>query len=318
MGARLKTFWAIGRKSGRVAWIVGAFLSAQPATAQVPAQRERLALTLLTFNLCATCDKRDERLDLIAREIQRLDPDIVALQEVMTWPWNFLKKIRETIPYEYSYYKTAPKGISGLAILSRYPLTRQKNHPLPGKTGWILSHGLLNSTVNSPLGPIEVYTTQLIPNHMENPKRDSQWATVAEKIGENPSLNPQILMGDLNAREEGRLQRSIKADWIDTFRTANPDAAAEPGYTWDREKNRNISASEWPDWPSVRIDYIYVIASNEGETDVKVLESRLVLKQPDPKGAFPSDHFGVLSKIEISRPEIIALLLSRFFRPRGF
>jgi len=120
-----------------------------------------------------------------------------------------------------------------------------------------------------------------------------------------PEGAPIILMGDFNAEVVSpEIQQIIDAGFIDSYSLMNPD---DPGYTWDPEKNQNIIDYYTPikDTMSVgdqidyfaqyRIDLIFVGGSLTAEN---VLESGLVLDEM-VDGQHPSDHFGVMTIIDI-------------------
>jgi len=102
-------------------------------------------------------------------------------------------------------------------------------------------------------------------------------------------------MGDLNATEQSKGIRNLIAalGLVDTFREANP---AAPGFT--------VWQPVWLERPfaSRRVDFILLAPG--GNTRARVVASRLVLNQPSrAKGRvlWPSDHYGVLSEVEILR-----------------
>ena len=120
-----------------------------------------------------------------------------------------------------------------------------------------------------------------------------------------PEGAPIILMGDFNAEVVSpEIQQIIDAGFIDTYGLMNPD---DPGYTWDPERNRNIIDYYTPvrDTMSVgdqidyfaqyRIDLIFIGGSLTADN---VVESRLVLDET-VDGQHPSDHFGVMTILDI-------------------
>jgi endonuclease/exonuclease/phosphatase family metal-dependent hydrolase len=262
-------------------------------------------MTVLTFNLCADCDMTkalsgdDGRMQWAGREIRRLHPDVVALQEVQTLVGDALGTIALG-DYSFRFAGTTGFGKIGLAVLSRYDIDGTDLHPLPGRTRGVMAHALMRVTVRTPMGPVDVYTTHLTPDGVESEKRERQMAEVRRRVEAEATLNPGLLLADLNASDGTRAQAAAGRRWIDAFRAANPEPPSSPGFTWDREKNARISAGEWKDWKSARVDYIYAVPG-AAAARVRVLESRLVLDRPDASGRPPSDHFGVLAVIEITR-----------------
>ena len=103
-------------------------------------------------------------------------------------------------------------------------------------------------------------------------------------------------MGDLNATEESKGIRHLIAalGLVDAFREANP---AAPGFT--------VWQPVWLERPFAwrRVDFILLAPGANGS--VRILASRLVLNEPrhTKRGVlWPSDHYGVLSDVEILGP----------------
>jgi len=102
-------------------------------------------------------------------------------------------------------------------------------------------------------------------------------------------------MGDLNATEQSKGIRNLIAalGLVDTFRAANP---AAPGFT--------VWQPVWLERPfaSRRVDFILLAPG--ANTRGRVVASRVVLNQPSRtqgRVLWPSDHYGVLSEVEILR-----------------
>jgi len=100
-------------------------------------------------------------------------------------------------------------------------------------------------------------------------------------------------MGDLNATEQSKGIRNLIAalGLVDTFRAANP---AAPGFT--------VWQPVWLERPfaSRRVDFILLAPG--ANTRGRVVASRVVLNQPSRtqgRVLWPSDHYGVLSEVEI-------------------
>jgi len=102
-------------------------------------------------------------------------------------------------------------------------------------------------------------------------------------------------MGDLNATEQSKGIRNLIAalGLVDTFREANP---AAPGFT--------VWQPVWLERPfaSRRVDFILLAPG--AHTRGRVVASRVVLNHPSRtqgRVLWPSDHYGVLSEVEIPR-----------------
>jgi endonuclease/exonuclease/phosphatase family metal-dependent hydrolase len=123
-----------------------------------------------------------------------------------------------------------------------------------------------------------------------------------------PSGAPVILLGDFNSLEDSvPVQMITGRGFIDTYRIANPD---KEGFTWDSTnplvandtilpedlKDDHLMRIAYGDWNiSQRIDYIFVGGPFRPED---VLESRVIMDRP-VDGQYPSDHFGVMTRIAL-------------------
>ena len=108
--------------------------------------------------------------------------------------------------------------------------------------------------------------------------------------------NPVILMGDFNALSNSKEISLLKdAGFVDTYPAVNSNV----GYTWDELLNANIQTHYLKGFVDEtkcrrdRIDYIFIRGDN-----LKVLKSEVVFNKPN-NGIHPSDHFGVLTEIEL-------------------
>jgi exonuclease III len=104
-------------------------------------------------------------------------------------------------------------------------------------------------------------------------------------------------MGDFNAPEYSSAITALtsEAGFVDTFRVANPTA---PGLTvWQRVYAPLPMAFR-------RVDYLFLLPGTDFPG--KVLNSRLVLNVPghlqDGQVLWPSDHYGVLTEVELFPP----------------
>jgi exonuclease III len=101
-------------------------------------------------------------------------------------------------------------------------------------------------------------------------------------------------MGDFNALEKSVAITVLtkEAGLVDTFRVANPTASGLTVWQW-------VYASR----PTVfrRVDYLFLMPGKD--VAGQVLSSRLVLNTPrrlqDGKLLWPSDHYGVLTEVEV-------------------
>jgi endonuclease/exonuclease/phosphatase family metal-dependent hydrolase len=189
-------------------------------TGQV-ASRPQGTLRVLTYNIHHG-EGMDERFDYerLAEIIRRLDPDLVALQEVdlgterasgvdQAAILGRLCRMHHTfgqaMPYQGGQY--------GHAILSRFPIEKTVLHPLPYQPG-VEPRAALEVVVSPPgLGPISFVGTHLC--HRRPDVRLHQVQRLNELFPAQKG-KPVILVGDFNARPGSEpMNVLLEAGWID-------------------------------------------------------------------------------------------------------
>jgi endonuclease/exonuclease/phosphatase family metal-dependent hydrolase len=236
----------------------------------------------------------DDRLDLIASEIRRLDPDIVCLQEV-PWHWgSAAQDLAERTGLNHLYMRAngnrwAILFEEGEAILSRYPLRDTAAIGLAPRAGLFEHRVALQATAVTPWGDLRIVSTHL--THGDPAVNGAQAASLLAFVNDSASGGtPAIVTGDFNAREHSpQIQALLAEGWIDTYRAAHPD---DPGATsgiddlTDPEQILNK-----------RIDYIFLVT---GDRSMELVDSRVIFDQPAPNGEgwlWASDHAGLLTTL---------------------
>ncbi len=163
------------------------------------------------------------RLDLIAKQLNEVDPDFVLLQEVpwlsdVGWAAEYLSD-RTKLNFVYLRGNGNLNTIrfeEGLAILSRYPLSEQRFTELSPRNGVFEHRIALAVTTQTPVGPIQLVTTHLAwdrTNTINARQTASLEAFLAELLP-----HPSILAGDFNVREDSPQIRKLTQSWVDAFR----------------------------------------------------------------------------------------------------
>ncbi len=278
----------------------------------VPAPRQdavdRAPLRALTLNLWGEQGPFAARMALCQREIARLAPDVVALQEVRQIDGQ-LPNQAETFARALGYHHVFAGavewggGLEGLAILSRAPVQGSGHIELPHATE-TERRILLHAVVPTPAAQVAVFCTHLNYRMTHGVIREDQVEAVDRRVAEvlaglsAPAL--AVLMGDFNAtpdHDEIRFLRGLHT--LRGRRTYYQDAylrrhGSEAGTTWST-RNPYTAKLRFLEGDR-RIDYIFVSPmSRDGRG--QVLECQVVLDQPDEQGVFPSDHFGLLADI---------------------
>ena len=264
---------------------------------------------VLTLNLWGEQPPLEQRMDLVARGLEELRPDVVALQEVRQIEGK-LPNQAEALAARAGYlFAFAPAtrwggGEEGVGILSRHPITETEHRVLPASTPEE-TRVVLMARLDTPLGPLRCYTTHLNYRLTHGREREQQVLGVDEFVRGHESELPQILMGDFNAtpdHDEIRFLRGLhtmggrRVFYQDAWARRHP-VESEAGFTWAR-RNPFTERLRWLERDR-RIDYIFVTPIRRDGRGV-VRECRLVFDLPDGEGCYASDHFGLLADIQVA------------------
>jgi len=278
-------------------------------------------LRVATLNLWNKSGPWAERMRLVRAQLAALDPDLLALQEVLelVTPGGTMNQADELKPegWHRAYAPAhdmavawVPKGQSlhfGNALLSRFPIVRETTHPLPGGDVSDQKRCVLHAVVDAPIGELDVFVTHLNWKLDEGWVRELQIKAIARLIAEvapDDGRFPPLLMGDLNAEPHSdeirylggftRLGEPRSVRFADAW--AYADLGAGPGFTFDA--SRNAFAVQYHEAPR-RIDYVFV-RGPDGNGRGRPMSPRLCFDE-DRAGVFPSDHFGVCCDL-VTRP----------------
>jgi endonuclease/exonuclease/phosphatase family metal-dependent hydrolase len=243
---------------------------------------EPLRLRVLSYNV-HHCEGVDGRLDVarIAKVINDRKPDLVALQEVdknckrsatVDQPEQLAKLTGLHVVFGRNI--DLQGGEYGNAVLSRWPVTGQKNHVLPcleeGE-----QRGALAVEIDVPQGSTGNPATSLtfISTHLDHRKPDKERLQSVDVINNLPGVSSNrlmILAGDLNATPESAVLDRVRKTWTLASSKPHPTVPVHQ--------------------PKIQIDYIATFPSQRW----KVLEFEVLDE------AVASDHRAVFSVIELT------------------
>lgn len=265
-------------------------------------------LKLLTLNIWNRQGPWRERLALIRAGIEALEPDVVALQEVLRSDQDDADQAEEIADglaggaYAHRAYGSAwniggPLHL-GNAVLARYPIAEHRCWDIPVATGGE-PHGLLFAAVDAPCGRVPVFVTHLAWRLHHGAARLRQVGFIADRIRELAPIDgfPPVLLGDLNAppdADEIRYLRGLTPLDGASFYMADAweQCGSGRGDTWSR---RNPYAARTCE-PSRRLDYVFVRGPDRALRG-EPLAARVVFDEPRD-GVFASDHFGVYAEVQ--------------------
>lgn len=258
---------------------------------------------IVTINLLTDLSRWEERRTLLVQGLERLEPDLVAVQEVHL-PENNAKWLADQLSFPNSYL--SPKSgferdNEGIAILSRLPVDAVETLDLK-------SQNRVAQYVRTTVGDQALL---LANGHFywqpgESNARRRQVGLLIDWLNNVPGEPLTVVCGDFNGTPETKSIQFMREHFISAYAAIH---GREPEYTcptplprspWSqlrtllgffvfiRPKHLNLK------WRGT-LDYIFV------DPRVKILDSRLVLNQPDPDNPklYPSDHFGLYAEIEI-------------------
>jgi len=267
-----------------------------------------VAISVLTFNILHDHGDWPARAAALGAWIDRLDPDLVGLQEVLCG--EALDQCRALLGdrgYHTAYAEAsrywADREVSfGNALGSRWPITGTDILLLPRARpgdGRSESRCALAARIDAPGGPLDLVTTHLHWRFDHGYVREKQAVELAEWIRRRAPTEgwPSILVGDLNAEPASAEIRYLTGlQSIDGRSTHFRDAWAVagdggPGITWSRA---NPLTHPWHE-PDRRIDYVLVGPPRRDGRGL--VECCRVVGDEPVDGAWPSDHFGVYAEL---------------------
>ncbi|MEC7857433.1 MAG: endonuclease/exonuclease/phosphatase family protein [Verrucomicrobiota bacterium] len=236
---------------------------------------QNLRLRILSYNI-HHAEGVDGKLDVprIAQVILSVDPDLVALQEVDK---NTIRtgKVNQDIELSrltkmncvFGSNITFQGGQYGNAILSKFPIIKNKNFLLPNVDSGE-QRGLLQSQIQiSNKENVLFFST-----HLDHRRSDRERLASAKAINQIISLgnkSPAILAGDFNDVPDSPTLKELGKVWLRS----------------NKKILRTIPASK----PSRQIDYIFV----QPKERWKIIESQILDED------IASDHRAIFSIIEL-------------------
>ena len=244
-------------------------------------------LHVATLNIRNLADRWSERLGLLLADMSALQPDLLGLQEVV-YPMQQDRLIGAAGEGSYDALRAGPAGPSTATACSSARRSRRRRSTgsssgsiaRPCGRPWACRAGVACSW-SSPTS-----TTRSTARRSATSRPGSCWpgSTAA------PSADAQVVMGDFNANPaEPAAERMRSAG----FRSAYADANGhEPAVTWP--SGLQAPAIDTDGDPAC-LDYIWIRGA------ARVTSARLTFDRPDPEDLtlFPSDHFGIATRLEI-------------------
>ena len=259
-----------------------------PVSASATAPPE-LELTVATLNLYHDKEAWPERRVPIAAALRELRPDVIALEEVIGHETlrNQAESLAEELGYQLTFSSTDPPGRPlryGNAILTRHPVLRSEWTRLAP-----LDDSRTAAHVRIAVGgrAVNVYVTHLHYKVEGGAVRAEQLRDLLAFIEETDGGAPSIVAGDLNAGPDAPELAILDGRFASSYDALHPGARDDPAHA-------TLNPHFFPD-DHRRIDHVYLQRGR-----LEPLESRIILDRPTAAGRWPSDHFGLVTRLRVS------------------
>ena len=257
---------------------------------------------LMTWNIWWRFGPRwQERQPGIRATIDRLAPDVLALQEV--WSAGGTTQAHELADglgfhatFASPSYPPAPgasaredhDGVDlGVALLSRWPILTSDAIVMPARhRSW--DPVVLRATVAHPAGPLPLLVACLDYATAYSDDRLAQAALLAD-LATDPAADgpcPVVVLGDLNAAADAAVLRPLRDVLTDAWSAGGGSA---DGVTLP-SSHPSAPLEAGPELVDQRIDHVFFRPGHEDQL-VNVESVAIVGEAVD--GVFPSDHRGV-------------------------
>lgn len=271
---------------GMLGVLLAVALAALPARAAEPVEQ---GMSLVTFNLHHDREDWPQRREVILRELQALQPDAIALQEVIQKPHvrNQAAWLARRLGYDYQFVSTDPPGRLkryGNALLTRRPVLARGERLLAPLTDY---RTVAHLRIDVEGQPVNVYATHLNERSDERGSRirAEQVADLLTFIATTSGDAPVVIAGDFNALVDASDLSALRQRYGDSYGSVHVNNELAQISTLNRH---------YYDAPS-RIDHIFF-----QQDKLLAREARLLFDQPYAEGRWASDHYGVWTRLQFA------------------
>lgn len=277
---------AVVARPGMLGVLLAVALAALPARAAEPVEQ---GMSLVTFNLHHDREDWPQRRKVILRELQALQPDAIALQEVIQKPHvrNQAAWLARRLGYDYQFVSTDPPGRLkryGNALLTRRPVLARGERLLAPLTDY---RTVAHLRIDVDGQPVNVYATHLNERSDERGSRirAEQVADLLTFIATTSGDAPVVIAGDFNALVDAGDLSALRQRYGDSYGSVHVNNELAQISTLNRH---------YYDAPS-RIDHIFF-----QQDKLMAREARLLFDQPYAEGRWASDHYGVWTRLQFA------------------
>jgi endonuclease/exonuclease/phosphatase family metal-dependent hydrolase len=277
-------------------------------------------LRIVTINV-QNSEGDPRRIPLINRELRRLDPDLIALQEVLHTPKrNQLDELLEGLEFQRTHQSAAmayaPPWVErygGGAMATRWPHRIVECLDLRGADATDVPWCTLAAVVDVPGEGELLFIVASSSWRLEaEAARERQAIALTDLDARHRRALPTIIGGDFNAAPDAASVRYLTGRQALGGRSvyyhdAWAVAGDGPGWTWsvDNPNGREVidQIVRQPNHRR-RIDYVLIGSWHaHPNAHCRVTSAALAFDQP-VDGVWYSDHFGVVVDLEIGRDDV--------------
>ncbi|WP_088101716.1 endonuclease/exonuclease/phosphatase family protein [Xanthomonas retroflexus] len=245
-------------------------------------------MSMVTFNLHHDREDWPSRRRTIVAELKRLQPDAIALQEVIQRRSvrNQAQWLASQLGYRYVFVSTDPVGAPkryGNALLTRRPILAHGEHLLlPLDDYRTVAH--LRIDVEG--RPVNVYATHLNERSDDAGQRirRNQVEDLLRFIAGSSAGAPVVIAGDFNALVDAGDLSELRSHYGDSYGSVHVNTDLAGVSTLNRHYYQAPS----------RIDHIFF-----QQDEMVAREAKILFDQPDD-GRWASDHYGVWTRLQFA------------------
>ena len=251
---------------------------------------EDIILRIATLNLEQNHKRWECRRELIIQEMEKLKPNIFALNEIciplQTGRW-LQRTARERLGIHYTLIQqskvNSTSNVDGEALLTRNAVVETANLDYRAQDAVAMV-----SRIEAEGRLMDVYVTHLYRSRGDDALRLYQVQQLLEWIQSRDDVEAKIVCGDFNATLEMPSARLMET----MFRPTQTEATA---FTPLQDSDRTVSHPYWERFDRC-IDYIWVA----GPINVKAGGVCFNRPSDDDPSLWPSDHAGVWADLTVT------------------
>lgn len=273
-------------RTGMLGVLLACALAVLPARAAEAAGK---GMSMVTFNLHHDRENWSQRREVILRELEALQPDAIALQEVIQKPHvrNQAAWLARKLGYDYQFVSTDPPGRFkryGNALLTRRPVLARGEHLLAPRTDY---RTVAHLRIDVDGQAVNLYATHLNERSDESGSRirGEQVADLLKFIAGTAGDAPVVIAGDFNALVDAGDLSALRQRYGDSYGSVHVNNELAQVSTLNRH---------YYDAPS-RIDHIFF-----QQDKLLAREAKLLFDQPYAEGRWASDHYGVWTRLQFA------------------